>query len=100
MEMETEEELAGPSPRQSARTKGEVKYYDESEKMNSPKKQRGKKVLLKPGALKEEDEKAAEFPKGVAKRGKQAEPSAAEEKKGRSGKKEVASSKSTGLFYQ
>ena len=54
-----------------------------------PKKPQGKKVLPKPAPLEDEDEKAAEPPKAIAKRGKTAAP---EEKKG--GKK------ATGQFYR
>ena len=56
--------------------------------------------MTKKVALEEEDAKAAaDPPKAVAKRGKRAEPSAAEENKGRGGKKAVASAKLQGLFY-
>ena len=88
-------EPEGPSPRQSARTKAEVKYYEESEKKQSPKKQRGKKVLPKPVPLEEEGEKAAEPPKAVVKRGKTAAP---KEKKVRGGKKATAAANSKGFL--
>ena len=92
-----EMEPVGLSRRQSARTKGEVKYYGESVKEELPKKQRGKKALPKPVPFEEEGEKAVEPPKAVAKRGKRTEPSAFEEKS-RGGKKAVDAAKSTGQF--
>ena len=94
---EDEVEPEGPSPRQSTRTKGEVKYFDDMENKELPKKQRGKKALPKSVPFEEEGEKAAEPTK--AKRGKRTEPSAFEEKKSRGGKKAVDAAKSTGQFY-
>ena len=55
--------------------------------------------MTKTVALEEEDAKAAANPpNAAAKRGIRAEPSVAEENKGRGGKKAVASAKLQGLF--